>query len=197
MNLAIIQAGAEVLRLPARSLRQDEILMEDTQKLIEDMRDTMRSAPGVGLAAPQVGISVQLAVIEDREEYHSKLTPEQLADRQRRPVPFHVLINPCIVSADSGSLEFFEGCLSVTGYTAIVPRSRRVTVEFLDEHAEPKRVEAEGWYARILQHEIDHLSGCLYIDRMRNQTFCSLENYEQLWKDLPVEVVRQKLMLRL
>lgn len=195
MNLTIVQAGAEVLRVPARPFSQDEILAEDTQKLIEDMRDTMRTAPGVGLAAPQVGISLQLAVVEDRAEYHSKLTREQLAARQRRPVPFHVLINPRIVSAESGSLEFFEGCLSVTGYTAIVPRSRRITVEFLDEYAEPHRVEAEGWYARILQHEIDHLAGSLYRDRMLVRTFSSLENFDQLWKDLPVNVARAKLML--
>jgi peptide deformylase len=194
VTLRIVQAGEEVLRSPARVLSREEILADTTQKLIADMRDTMRSAPGVGLAAPQVGISAQVAVIEDRAEYHSKLTPEHLAQRQRRPVAFHVLINPRIVSCEGGSLEFFEGCLSVTGYMAIVPRSRRVAVEFFNEHAEPVRVEAEGWYARILQHELDHLQGCLYIDRMYGRSLCSLENYERLWKDLPVDTARQKLM---
>ncbi len=195
MTLRIIQAGEEGLRSPARELSRAEILADATQKLIADMRETMRSAPGVGLAAPQVGVGVQLAVIEDRAEYHAKLTPEHLAERQRRPVPFHVLINPRIVSAAGGSLEFFEGCLSVTGYVAVVPRSRRVTVELLNERAEPVRVEAEGWYARILQHEIDHLQGCLYLDRMYSRSFCSVENFERLWKELPVDAARQKLML--
>ena len=194
MNLAILQAGEEVLRSAARTLTREEILADATQKLIADMRDTMRGAPGVGLAAPQVGLSRQLAVIEDREEYHSKLTPAQLTERQRRPVRFHVLINPRIVSAEGVALEFFEGCLSVPGYTAIVPRSSRIVVEYLDEHAEPMRVEAEGWYARILEHEIDHLAGCLYIDRMRARTFCSLDNFDRLWKGLPVGAARQKLM---
>ncbi len=194
MNLTIVQAGAEVLRRPARSLSSEEILSHDTQQLIEDMRDTMRSAPGVGLAAPQVGVSVQLAVVEDRAEYHSKLTHEQLQERQRRPVPFHVLINPRVVSAEGGSLEFFEGCLSVVGYTAIVPRSLRIIVEFLNDRAEPMRIEAEGWYARILQHEIDHLAGCLYIDRMHTRTFCSVETFDNIWKHVPVGVARQKLM---
>lgn len=193
VTLTIVQAGVEVLRTPARSLGRQEIVADEIQKLIENMRDTMREAPGVGLAAPQVGVSIQLAVVEDRAEYHSRLTQDQLAERQRRPVPFHVLINPRIVSAEGGSAEYFEGCLSVTGYTAIVPRDRRITVECLNEHAEPMRINAEGWYARILQHEIDHLRGHLYTDHMLAKTLCSVENYERLWKNLPVEVARQKL----
>ena len=194
VKLTILQAGEEVLRVAARPLTREEVLAGNTQQLIQDMRDTMRNAPGVGLAAPQVGVSMQLAVVEDRADYHAKSTPEQLAERQRRPVPFHVLINPRIVSAEGGPLEFFEGCLSVTGYTAIVPRDRRVTIECLNEHAEPVRIEAEGWYARILQHEIDHLRGGLYIDRMHARSFCSVENFERLWKPLPVEAARRKLM---
>lgn len=194
MNLKIVQAGEQVLRTPARALTREEVLSHEIQKLIEDMRDTVRAAPGVGLAAPQVGVSVKLAVVEDRAEYHAKLTPAQLAERRRRPVPFHVLINPRIVASEEGLVEYFEGCLSLTGYMAIVPRHRRVAVDCLNEHAEHLRIEADGWYARILQHEFDHLLGRLYIDRMHAQTFCSLENYERLWKDLPVELARQKLM---
>ena len=90
-------------------------------------------------------------------------------------------------------MEFFEGCLSLTGYVAIVPRARRVKVEFLNERAEPMTVVAEGWYARILQHEIDHLNGVLYLDRMHSRSFCSVENFERLWKEVPAEVARQKL----
>ena len=157
------------------------------------MREMMRNAPGVGLAAPQVGVPLQLAVIEDREEYQKKLTPAQLSERQRQPIPFHVIVNPRIISADNTGLEFFEGCLSVAGYSAIVPRARAVTVEYLDEHAESKRVEAVGWYARILQHEIDHLDGVLYVDRMRTSTFTTLENLERFWKDLPTPDVLAKL----
>jgi peptide deformylase len=191
--LTIVQAGEEVLRAQARALTAKEIRSKQTQRLIEDMRETMRTAPGVGLAAPQIGVSLQLAVIEDREEYHVKATPQQLAERGRRPVPFHVLINPKIVSTTEPGLEFFEGCLSVAGYTAIVPRFRRVAVEFLNERAEPMRVEAEGWYARILQHEIDHLNGVLYIDRMQSRTFGNLENYEKLWKSEAAGAVHKKL----
>lgn len=193
MGLKIVQAGDPVLRTPARMLSRDEIAGRAIQRLVEDMRETMREAPGVGLAAPQVGHSVQLAVIEDREEYHAKSTPEQLSERGRRPVPFHVLMNPRIVSTSAADVEFFEGCLSVGGYTAIVPRMRRVTVEYLNQRAEPVRVDAEGWYARILQHEIDHLNGILYIDRMITRTFCTLENHDRLWKGVASDEVRGKL----
>ena len=193
MRLQIAQIGEEVLRAPARELSREEILSARTQELIAHMRDTMRNAPGVGLAAPQVGLPLQLAVIEDPEEYHKKLTPRQLSERQREPVPFHVIVNPRIVSADNAGVEFFEGCLSVTGYSAIVPRARAVTVEYLDEHAENKKVEAVGWYARILQHEIDHLAGVLYVDRMHSCTFTTLENLDRFWKDLPTSDVLAKL----
>jgi peptide deformylase len=193
VRLHIVQIGEEVLRAAANELSREEILSAKTQELIEHMRDTMHRAPGVGLAAPQVGVPVQLAVIEDREEYHKKLTPAQLSERQRQSIPFHVTINPRIISADNTGIEFFEGCLSVAGYSAIVPRARAVTVEYLDEHAVSKRVEAVGWYARILQHEIDHLAGVLYVDRMRTSTFTTLENLERFWKDLPTSDVLAKL----
>jgi len=197
VRLQIAQIGEQVLRAPANELSRQDILSPKTQALIEHMRDTMRNAPGVGLAAPQVGVPLQLAVIEDREEYQKKFTPTQLSERQRQPIPFHVIVNPRIVSADNTGLEFFEGCLSVAGYSAIVPRARAVTVEYLNEHAENKRVEAVGWYARIMQHEIDHLAGVLYVDRMRPCTLTTLENLERFWKDVPASDVLAKLKSRL
>jgi peptide deformylase len=192
-----MQAGEEVLRGEARELSREEILSDKIRELIGHMRDTMRHAPGVGLAAPQVGIGLQLAVIEDPEEYHKKLTQAQLLERERKPVPFHVLINPRIVSAGNTTVEFFEGCLSIAGYSAMVPRARGVTVEFLNDKAETRRVEAVGWYARILQHEIDHLRGVLYVDHMHPGTLTTLENLERFWKDLPVSDVRARLKTRL
>ncbi|MGB8832795.1 MAG: peptide deformylase [Candidatus Sulfotelmatobacter sp.] len=193
MSLQIVQAGEEVLRGETRVLSRDEILSDEIQELIIGMRDTMRQAPGVGLAAPQVGIALRLAVIEDREEYHKKLTEAQLLERGRKPVPFHVIINPRIVSAENTSVEFFEGCLSVAGYSAVVPRARGVTVEYLNERAEARRVEAVGWYARILQHEIDHLEGVLYVDRMHARTLTTVENFDRFWKDRTPLDLRDKL----
>jgi peptide deformylase len=137
----------------------------------------------VGLAAPQIGLPLQLAVIEDRPEYQQKLSPEEAAERDRRPVPFQVLINPTITLATTEPAVFFEGCLSLAGFTAVVPRARKVHVECLNEHAEPIAIDAEGWYARILQHEIDHLHGVLYIDRMNSRSFSTLDNYGRFWKD--------------
>jgi peptide deformylase len=194
-RLKIVQAGEPVLRQTARPLTAEQIGMVETQQLIGWMRDTMRDAPGVGLAAPQVGLPIQLAVIEDRPEYTQDLPPEHLALRERQSVPFHVLINPQIISQSEDQVEFFEGCLSLAGFSALVKRSRTVAVEYWDEHGQARRIEATGWYARILQHEIDHLSGRLYIDRMESRSFMSLENLNRHWKDLPIQTVRQRLGL--
>ena len=196
VRLKILQTGEPVLRQAARVLTVEEIAHPAIQELIAHMRDTMRDAPGVGLAAPQIGLSIQLAVVEDRAEYLSGIAPEILAERARQPVPFMVLINPEIVEYSDDTAEFFEGCLSVAGFSALVKRSRRVAVEYLDERGQPQRVEASGWFARILQHEIDHLRGSLYIDRMEARSFTSLENIARHWKDLPVEAVRAALGLR-
>ena len=146
------------------------------------MRETLADAPGVGLAAPQIGEPLQLAVIEDKAEYHGNLTQTELEERERQPVRFHVLINPEIQLLPSPDISFFEGCLSLPGFVGMVPRARKVRVEALNENGEPIKIEAEGWYARILQHEIDHLKGTLYIDRMWSRSFSSLENYNRLWK---------------
>ena len=151
----------------------------------------MYDAPGVGLAAPQVGFSLQLAVIEDREEYHKEVAEEQLRERERRPVPFHVIINPKFTEMGGEQAEFFEGCLSVSGFSAVVPRARTVRVECLNERAEPITIEASGWYARILQHEIDHLNGSLYIDRMLSRTFTTLDNWAEFCKGKPIGDIKK------
>lgn len=195
MRLKIIQVGEPVLRQRARPLLQEEIALAETQQLIEWMRETMRDAPGVGLAAPQVGLPLQLAVIEDRPEYTRDIAAGRLAEREREPVPFQVVINPQIVEHSAEQVEFFEGCLSLAGFSALVKRSRRVAVEYWDEHGQPQRTEAQGWYARILQHEIDHLHGRLYIDQMEPRSFMNMENLGRYWKDLPVQAVRQALAL--
>ncbi len=195
VRLKIVQTGEPVLRQIGRSLTPEEIALPAIQDLIGHMRDTMRDAPGVGLAAPQVGLPIQLAVVEDRAEYLTGIAPALLAERERQPVPFLVLINPDIVEYSEETVEFFEGCLSVAGFSALVKRSRRVRVEYLDEQALPQQIQATGWFARILQHEIDHLNGRLYIDRMETRSFSSLENMGRHWKDLPVESVRVALGL--
>lgn len=181
MILKIRSVGEPVLREKARTLSPEEIISPRTRELIDAMRETLRDAPGVGLAAPQIGLGIQLAVIEDREEYMKDLTPEVLAERERTSTPFHVIVNPVLTLEPGLEADFFEGCLSLPGYTARVLRARSVRVECLDENAQPRVIRASGWYARILQHEIDHLQGRLYLDHMRSATFTSMENYRRHW----------------
>ena len=195
MRLKIVQVGEPVLRQRARPLLQEEIALPETQQLIVWMHETMRDAPGVGLAAPQIGLPLQLAVIEDRPEYTKDIGADRLAERERRAISFQVLINPSIVEQSEQQVEFFEGCLSLGGFSALVKRSRQVAVEYWDERGQPQRIEAQGWYARILQHEIDHLHGRLYIDRMEPRSFMSIDNLSRHWKDMPVQAVRQALEL--
>jgi peptide deformylase len=196
-NLDIVQVGNPVLRQRARALSVAEIRSREIQQLIASMRTRMHEAPGVGLAAPQIGRSLQLAVIEDRKEYHKEVLEEQLRERERRPVPFHVIINPSLEVIGEETAEFFEGCLSLAGFTALVTRARAVRVECLDERGHEKVIEASGWYARILQHEIDHLNGTLYIDRMQTRSFTSVENWSQFSKGKPVKLIKEELELKL
>lgn len=185
----IVQVGHPVLRQEARELSAEEIVSPEIQELIETMKATIRAAPGVGLAAPQIGQPLQLVVIEDME--HSHLTEKQLAERNRYKVPFHVIINPRLyIEEVTDQVEFFEGCLSVPELLGVVPRAGAVRVECLNERAEPVVIQAKGWYARILQHEIDHLHGTLFIDKAQLRTLMTSENYGKLYKDKSVREIQ-------
>jgi peptide deformylase len=180
LKLKIVQVGDPVLRIIPKPLTKEEILTPAIQDLIESMKRTMRDAPGVGLAAPQVGIPLQIIMLEDREEYIKFLKPEEIKERDRHPVPSHVIVNPKITLLEpEKKAEFYEGCLSIQGFVGRVPRALKVKVDALNEKSEPITIEAHGWYARILQHEIDHLQGTLYIDHMHTRTFTSIENYKR------------------
>jgi peptide deformylase len=189
----IVQVGDPVLRRRARELSRDEIATPAIQELIVRMRDTMRDAPGVGLAAPQIGESIQLVVIEDPPQAHAGMTPAQLAERERSAVAFHVLINPRLTVEGDEQVAAYEGCLSFAGFSMIVPRWRRVRVEALDEHGDPVVEVASGWYARILQHEIDHLRGVVCCDRMEPRSLTTQDNHLRYWRTLPVDAVRAAL----
>jgi peptide deformylase len=192
-TVKIVQAGHPALRTRARPLSPSEIRSRAIQDLIERMRETMREAPGVGLAAPQVGEPLQLAVVEDREEYQRNVKEERLDLLERRPVPFHVIINPRIKLLPGEPARFFEGCLSVAGILGVVPRARGVHVDALDERGDPVSIDAHGWHARILQHEIDHLAGVLCVDRMYTRTLMTQENYGQYWGGKSIDEVWQEL----
>ncbi len=192
MVLKLFEAGEPVLRRRADDLTREQILSAPIQDLIGSMFETMRAAPGVGLAAPQIGVPLRMAVIEDRQEYIDRIAHEHAEASLRTAVAPQVIINPRLTLVP-GNVEFFEGCLSLPGFTAIVPRALTVKVECLNERAEPVTIEARGWYARILQHEIDHLDGVLYIDRMLTRSFTGRENFERYWKNVTVADCRREL----
>ncbi|WP_079989472.1 peptide deformylase [Candidatus Protochlamydia phocaeensis] len=192
-SLPVVQVGEPVLRQLARPLSKEDILSQDTQDLIQQMKAAMEAAPGVGLAAPQIGKALQIIVIEDKSDYHTSLTTLQLAERGRVPVPFHVIINPSLHIIEEEKVEFFEGCLSIPELIGVVPRAKTVRVECLNEMAQPVVINATGWYARILQHEIDHLNGVLFIDRAHARTLMTQDNYAKYWKNKSIFDIKKSL----
>ncbi|MEL7975551.1 peptide deformylase [Isoptericola sp. F-RaC21] len=172
--LPIVQAGAPVLRTPAAPYTGQ--LGDLLPRLLAAMRRTMHAAPGVGLAAPQVGIGLAIAVVED-----AGISPDADDPRERTPLPYRVLIDPRYepLPGPDGEPEraaFHEGCLSVSGWQAVVARHRRVRLTGRDETRAPIDEVLTGWPARIVQHETDHLAGELYLDHARLRTLTSNEN---------------------
>jgi peptide deformylase len=149
---AIVTIGHPTLRRKAHKVTEFGPAL---RQLVNDMIETMRAAPGVGLAAPQVDVSQRVIVVE---------LP---ADEEKgEPAQLYVFINPEIVKASREIEEGEEGCLSIPGYVGDVPRHTMVVVRGQDEYGKPQKVRAYGYLARILQHEIDHLNGVLFIDRV-------------------------------
>ena len=189
----IVQVGDPVLRRPARPVSGEEIPTPFIQELIASMRQTMYAAPGVGLAAPQVGEPLQVVVMEDGGEAMETMSAARRGELGRHPLPFTVLINPVVEQVGDDTTEFFEGCLSLTGFSCLVRRWRTVTVEALDEKGEAVRFRLDGWPARIVQHEADHLAGTLYLDRMDTRSFTTSANHGRYWKARPASDVRAAL----
>ncbi|MCA1899155.1 MAG: peptide deformylase [Chloroflexi bacterium] len=141
---------------------------KDLQVLIDDMIETMRAAPGVGLAAPQVGVSERLAVIEyaeeDEENEESAAEGAEVAPKPPKPKRLYVVINPEIIKASEEKVMGVEGCLSIPGLVGEVERHEAIQVKALNRHGKPVKLKAAGWLARIFQHEIDHLNGVVFTD---------------------------------
>ncbi len=147
----IVKVPDPVLRRKAHKITTFE---KNLQTLVDDMIETMRVAPGVGLAAPQVGVSERLIVVEYGDD-EDETVPKKLV----------VVINPEIVQASEEKVEGIEACLSIPQLAGEVERHEKVTVKGLNRHGKPVKIKAEGWLARIFQHEIDHLEGVLFTDR--------------------------------
>jgi peptide deformylase len=160
------------------------------------MVNVMHEAPGVGLAAPQIGVPLRLFVAEDLEQRIAELPAENRTVRGRVPLPLTVLINPSVVPEGTEQATFFEGCLSVRGYAALVPRWHKVAISGVDVDGNAVSLELTGWPARIMQHELDHLDGMLYVDRMLSRSFATEMEVSRLGA-APVEDVLRELDLPL
>ncbi|MDB5213007.1 MAG: Peptide deformylase [Myxococcaceae bacterium] len=194
-TLPIVQAGTPVLRARAEEVPVEKIATPEMQALFQTMIATMREAPGVGLAAPQIGIPWRIIVLEDRAENVAKLGAAELREREREPFVTRVFVNPVLRAVGEEQVMFFEGCLSVKGYVGLVERSREVEVTGLDEHGAPQIWRVKGWPARILQHEVDHLEGTLYVDRMKTRSFATTEEATARYGGRSIAEVRKLLGL--
>ena len=176
----IIKMGNPLLRKVAEEFTPEEIKSTETKILLEDMWDSLAAVGGIGLAAPQIGISKQLTVIKLSEE--SDRYPD-MEDTEA-----FVIFNPKITVLDETEQGFWEGCLSVPGLRGFVERPRSIRVDYLDENAESMYIEVEDFLATVFQHELDHLIGKLYVDRMRDITTLMFED-EMIFEELEEEVL--------
>ena len=192
---SIVQTGAPGLRSRAQEVAPERIVTKEMQDLVATMIAAMRAAPGVGLAAPQIGVPLRVIVLEDRDVLMKYLTPLERRERERAPFPTRVFFNPVLTPVGEDRAMFFEGCLSVSGFAGLVERSLEVEVTGLDEEARPQTWRARGWPARILQHEVDHLDGTLYIDRMKTRSFSTIEQAKALYGGKPIAEIRRMLGL--
>ncbi|MBK7453536.1 MAG: peptide deformylase [Anaerolineales bacterium] len=162
----IVTVPEPVLRRKAKPITKFD---KNLQTLIDDMIETMRDAPGVGLAAPQVNISEQLIVVEYSEEDEDD--DEGAEEKPEKPKKLYVMINPEITKTSEEKVLGVEGCLSIPGIQGEVERFEAIQVKGLNRFGKPQKLKVHGWMARIFQHEIDHLNGVLFTDLA-----------ERLWK---------------
>ncbi|GAA2311221.1 peptide deformylase [Streptomyces hawaiiensis] len=186
LPLTIIAAGDPVLRQGTEPY-DGQLGPALLARFVEALRVTMRAAPGVGLAAPQVGVELRIAVIEDPAP-----VPEEVRlARGRVPQPFQVLVNPSYEPVGDSRAAFFEGCLSVPGWQAVVARHAEVRLTGQDEHGRALDEVFGGWPARIVQHETDHLDGVLYLDRAEPRSLSSNPAMAERWaQPTPQEAAR-------
>lgn len=167
----ICRMGNPILRQLARPLAPTEILSDKFDQLVEDLRDSMKHYGGIGIAAPQIGVPQQVCVIEllGFNRYGQEVN-----------LPFTVFVNPEVTALTDEEQGFWEGCLSVPGLRGFVQRPRQVRVKYLDQRGQEQVLEADGFLATVLQHELDHLFGKLYIDRIRDpRLLCYQEEYDR------------------
>ncbi|MEM1206042.1 MAG: peptide deformylase [Acidobacteriota bacterium] len=169
----IVRLGHPALRTPAEPLNPEQLSSQETQQLIDDMLETMTDAEGVGLAAPQVGLGLQLFVYLDVGAEGDREGPEG-----------KVLVNPALDPVSRDLVYDWEGCLSIPDLRGLVPRYSAMQVHALDRHGGKVEFLAEGYEARIIQHEFDHLNGRIFLDRMRDMRSLA---YGAEWEEFMTE----------
>jgi peptide deformylase len=184
----IVQAGHPVLRQHAAPF-EGQLEPDELSELIVLMRKVMHAAPGVGLAAPQLGIPLQLAVLEDQFE----IDEVTAAARGRAPLEFFAVLNPSYSRLGNGTAAFFEGCLSLSGLQAVVERHDSVRLEYLTPDGGNVTQDFSGWQARIVQHETDHLHGMLYIDRAELRSLSTNSEYATRWAEPGIATASREL----
>ena len=177
--LPIVQMGEPVLRQQAQPYK-GQLAAKTLNRLLKAMRATMLEAPGVGLAAPQVGLGLAIAVIEDH------VRDDEDDPRQIDELPFRVIINPSYEPMGQETASFYEGCLSLEGFQAVRRRWLDITASWEDRSGRKHRQRMHGWPARIFQHETDHLSGEVYIDKAEIRSLSSDDNLSEYWAYDPV-----------
>ena len=166
--LKVSNLGHPVLRMESQRVTPKTLATPAIQKLIDDMMDTMVEYYGVGLAAPQVHESLAIAVIESHGP--------------RGDIPMTVLVNPDVTVLDEELIEDWEGCLSIPEFRGRVPRWTKLRVDAMDRTGKKIQITAEGFFARVIQHEFDHLMGKVYLDRMRDlKTLTHFDEFQRFW----------------
>jgi len=184
----IVQAGHPVLRHVAAPF-EGQVSDAELGHLIDLMRSVMHKAPGVGLAAPQLGIPLQLAVLEDQ----FAVDPDVAAVRGREPLPFFAMLNPRYQPLGTASVAFYEGCLSIGGLQAAVLRPESVRLDFTAPDGTEVQRTFSGWQARIVQHETDHVHGVLFLDRAELRSISNNAEYAARWAQPDISRARQEL----
>lgn len=187
-EIAIVQAGHPVLRQQAKDFT-GQLSAAELSAFLDLMRAVMHAAPGVGLAAPQLGVPLRLAVLEDQWPI-----PEEVAsERDRQPLPYFAVVNPVYHGVGEELAPFYEGCLSVHGLQGVVARHQRVRLDWTTPDGEARSEEFTGWQARIVQHETDHLAGTLYVDKALTRSLTFNPEYAQYWAAPGIDAARKGL----
>ncbi|VFV29884.1 conserved oligomeric golgi complex [Lynx pardinus] len=170
----VCQVGDPALRAVAAPVEPAQLAGPELQRLVQRLVQVMRRRRCVGLSAPQLGVPLQVLALEFPEALFRACAPRLREARQMEPFPLRVFVNPSLRVLDSRLVTFPEGCESVVGFLACVPRFQAVQISGLDPRGEQVVWQASGWAARIIQHEMDHLQGCLFIDKMDSKTFTNI-----------------------